>query len=56
MVHELSYALLSLDVLNQEIKSNLNTAYKQAQSTVPWRNSFALIDVKEYLASGVCYL
>ena len=56
MVHELSYALLTLDVLNHDLKSSLNAAFSLAQSTVPWKNSFAFVDIKEYLASGVCFI
>ncbi|CAF0996396.1 unnamed protein product [Brachionus calyciflorus] len=53
IVHELSYALMSLDVLNSDLKTYLNGAYQQAHQNVPWKNSFSLVDIKEYLASGI---
>lgn len=53
MVHQLSYGLLTLEVFDSKTMLDLKNAYHRALETVPWKNTFALIDIKEYLASAV---
>ena len=54
LLHQLAYALLTLDALDTNLKVKLDNAYERAKlGGVPWANSFSLLDRKEYLASGV---
>lgn len=55
MVHELTYALISLNALSNDQKLRLENYYQTARRTVPWASTFALADIKEYLASAVSY-
>lgn len=53
MIHQLSYGLLTIEALDTKMISDLKAAYQRAIKIVPWKNSFALVDIKEYLASAV---
>jgi hypothetical protein len=53
LIHQLSYALVSLDLLTAGMKRKLADAYMGAKRSLGAQNLFSLVDQKEYLASGV---
>lgn len=55
LIHELAYSLLTMNALNAQTKQRLQAYYARAQRTVPWSDTFAMADVKEYFASAVTY-
>lgn len=55
LFHQISLSILKLNALDKSMLDKLEQAYANAKETVPWKDSFALIDIKEYFASGVSY-
>jgi hypothetical protein len=53
LIHQLSYALVSLDLLNPDMKTKLSEAYEKAKSSFSASSLFSMADKKEYLASAV---
>ena len=53
MIHQLSYALVTLDALDSDQKRKSNDYYEYAKTVVPWESSFYMIDRKEYLATAI---
>lgn len=53
MFHELSYSAVSMSALDTSKLLKLNSLYERAVKVVPWKQTFALLDVKEYFASAV---
>jgi hypothetical protein len=53
LIHQLSYALVTLDALDSDLKRKLNDYYEYAKSVVPWESSFYMVDRKEYLATVI---
>jgi hypothetical protein len=53
LVHQLSYSLQTLDALSRGTTQRINIFYERAKYLVPWKDSFSLIDSKEYLANAV---
>lgn len=53
LVHELAYSVVSLNALSEQQRRRLEYYYEGAKNTVPWSQTFALADIKEYFASGV---
>ena len=55
MFHELSYSAVSMSALDASKLLKLNSLYERAVKVVPWKQTFALLDVKEYFASAVSF-
>lgn len=55
LVHQLAYSLVTLNALDVSTRRRLDYYFTGAKNTVAWANTFALADIKEYLATGVCF-
>jgi hypothetical protein len=54
LLHQLSYALISLNGIDSTLKMRLFDLYDEAKrASATWSTKFGLIDPKEYLASAV---
>jgi hypothetical protein len=42
-----------MNALPSETKLRIEYYYQRAKNTVPWANTFAMVDLKEYFASAV---
>ena len=54
LLHQLSFALITLNGIDPALKVNLEVLFNRAKQTSS--SSFGLIDYKEYLASHVIYV